>query len=100
MADDKRVQNYTELLKTKTAELRNREKMWHALKDYIHSAGGWATSSQGDSSYMRAEILPNSEIPIRLAERGLRLNYIGSGATRNTSAGIVPVDVIEIVLGK
>jgi hypothetical protein len=97
MADDKRVQNYTELLKTKTAELRNREKMWHALSDYIHSAGGWTTSSQGDSSYMRAEIPPGSEIPIRLAERSFKFSLAPS-ATRNTSNGITEVDVIEIRL--
>jgi hypothetical protein len=101
MADNsKRVQNYVEFLKSKSAELRNREKVWHALNAYIHSAGGWAVSAPGDFKIMRVEVPPNSEIPIRLAERGFRLNYIGSGATRNTSAGIVPVDVIEIVLGK
>jgi hypothetical protein len=61
---------------------------------------GWAVSPPGDFKYMRIETPELSEIPIRLAERGFRLRYIGSGATRNTSAGIIPIDVIEIALGK
>jgi hypothetical protein len=65
----KRIENYVELLKSKAAELRNREKLCHALSDYIHSAGGWTTSTAGDFRHLRAEIPPNSEIPIRLAER-------------------------------
>jgi hypothetical protein len=102
MADDstKRVQNYVEFLKSKSAEFQNREKLWHALSRYVHSSGGWAVSPPGDFKYIRIETPQLSEIPIRLAERGFQLRYAGTGATRNTSAGIVPVDVIEIRLGK
>jgi hypothetical protein len=101
MADTKRgVQNYAELLKSKAAEFRNREKLWHALCRYIHASGGWAVSPPADFKHMRIETPQLSEIPIRLAERGFRFSYVGAGATRNTAAGIVPVDVIEIALGK
>jgi hypothetical protein len=95
-----RYENYVEFLKSKAAEFRNREKVWYALSRYVHSAGGWAVSVPGDFTYMRIETPQLSEIPIRLAERGFKLNYAGSGATRVTGAGIIPVDVIEIRLGK
>jgi hypothetical protein len=100
MADNstKRVQDYVEFLKSKSAEFKQREALWHTLADFVHGSGGWAVSAPGDFKYMRIETPELSEIPIRLAERGFRLNYIGSGATRNTSAGIIPVDVIEIAL--
>jgi hypothetical protein len=94
----KRMQSYTDFLKTKAAEFRNREKLWHSTNNYINANGGWCTSSPGDLKIMRFEVPPNSALPIRLAEKGFRLNYIGNGATRNTSAGIIPVDVIEIAL--
>jgi hypothetical protein len=81
----KRMQSYTEFLKTKAAEFRNREKLWHAINNYINANGGWCTSSPGDFKIMRVEVPPNSEIPIRLAERGFRLNYTGSRA-RGTPA--------------
>jgi hypothetical protein len=93
----KRIENYVELLKSKAAELRNREKLWHALKDYIHSAGGWATSPPGDFTYMRIETPELSEIPIRLRERGFRLSFAGP-STRNTGNGIIPIDIIELKL--
>jgi hypothetical protein len=96
----KRYENYVELLKSKSAEFRNREKVWHALCDYIHASGGWTVSAPGDFKSMRIETPEFSEIPIRLAERGFRLSYIGAGATRNTGAGIISVDTIEIRLGK
>jgi hypothetical protein len=102
MADNsvKRMQSYTELLKSKSAQFRNREKLWHALNNYINASGGWCTSNPGNFSYMRVEVPPNSEIPIRLAERGFALSFLGSPATRITGGNIVPVDIIEITLGK
>jgi hypothetical protein len=92
-----RIDRYTELLKSKSAEFRNREKLWCALKDYIHSAGGWTTSPLGDFTYMRVEIPELSEIPIRLAERNFRLSFV-SPSTRNTGNGITPIDIIELKL--
>jgi hypothetical protein len=102
MADNstKRMQSYVELLKSKSVEFRSREKVWHSLANYIHANRGWCTSNPGDFKYMRAEIPPGSEIPIRLAERGFKLNFLGSPATRIVGGNIVPVDIIEITLGK
>jgi hypothetical protein len=100
MADDKRMQSYTEFLKTKAAELKQREQLWHSINNYINASdGAWVTSPQGNSRYMTIEATALSEVPIRLAERGFKLKMIGSG-TRITSSNIaLPVTVFETKLG-
>jgi len=72
------------------------KKLFEALNAFVTERGGWIISPPGDKR-VRIECCENSEIPIRLAELGHSLRYC-SKATRNTSSGIVPTDIIELKL--
>ena len=51
------------------------------------------------ASSVRIEIAKDSDLPVKLAELGWNPIQCSSG-TRITGRGLMPVDVIEITLGK
>jgi hypothetical protein len=79
-----------------TAHVEKQRKLFEAANAYITQEGGWVVSPPGDKR-LRIESPQDGGLPIRLAERGFVLRYIGTG-TRNVSSGIIPTDIIEITL--
>lgn len=79
------------------AETR-RSRLWQALIAFIHSHGGFVVSPPG-AKEIKIEILKDSDLPTKLARIGYVPRHFGVG-TRITSSGFMPVDVIEITLGK
>jgi hypothetical protein len=82
-----------------TAHHEKQRKLFDAMAALIAQEGGWVVSPPGQK-LVRFEVPQFSSLPIRLAEKGFKLSYVGAAATRNTSAGIIQVDVIEVRLGK
>jgi hypothetical protein len=80
-----------------TSHVEKHRRLFVAFNEFVTREGGAIVSPPGDKR-IRIECPENSALPIRLAELGYRLSLVGAGATRNTSAGIVPVDVIETKL--
>ncbi len=78
------------------AAVEKRRELFEAFNKFVSEQGGWIVSSPG-AKRIRIETPENSSLPIRLAEQGIRLHYVGTG-TRNAVTGIVPVDLIEITL--
>jgi hypothetical protein len=78
------------------AHVEKQRKLFEAMNAFIAQEGGWVISPPGEKR-LRIESPQNGGLPIRLAERGFLLRYLGTG-TRNTSSGIIPTDLIEITL--
>jgi hypothetical protein len=72
-------------------------QLFAAFSEFVTREGGWVVSAPGQK-LVRFEVPQFSSLPIRLAEKGFKLSYVGASATRNTSAGTIPVDVIELKL--
>jgi hypothetical protein len=73
-----------------------RRALFDALNAVVSAHGSWIVSPPGDR-YVRIETPPGSSLVIRLAELGYKVRRITTG-TRNTAAGIVPVDIFELTL--
>jgi hypothetical protein len=75
------------------AHIEKQRRLFEAFCALVTQEGGRVVSPPGQK-LVRCEVPQNSSLPIRLAEKGFKLNYVGSGATRNTGAGIIPVDCL------
>ena len=73
---------------------KKRQELWEKLNNLVIADGsGWLTSAPG-ARRVRLEVREGSALPIRLAERGFKLNFVGSGS-RLTASGDTPVQIIE-----
>jgi len=84
---------------TEESATAKRLELWDALARYIHDRGGFVTSVPG-ARIIRIEVREGSELPIRLAERGFKLNFVGTETRLGGIAETIEVDIIEIALGK
>lgn len=86
-----------------SAEFEKRRKLWEALCAYIHGQGAWLISAPG-AKYLRIECKQGSALPAKLMELSYSPRHCGTGTRLtpgNTAETIfLPVDVIEITLGK
>jgi hypothetical protein len=82
-----------------TEEKRKRAEQFEILNRFVAEHEGAIVSAPG-SRRIRIEIRPNSALPIRLAERGFKLNFAGTGTRLGGIEPITEVDIIEIDLGK
>ena len=80
----------------KAKERQQRAEAWNTLAQYIHDRDGWVTSVP-HRKVLRFEVRENSELPIRLCERGFKLRYVGTD-TRLVVGAFVPIQVIELRL--
>jgi hypothetical protein len=75
---------------------QRRMRLWHALNDFIRANGGWLVSAPHEK-FLRVEVPTKSSLPSRLIEFGYDVKS-GGVATRCTSGGLLPVDVITFAL--
>jgi hypothetical protein len=96
---------------------RRRNELWQALNAFIAQQGGWVVSLP-NAARMRIEMCQGSNLVSKLIEYGYSPTHCGTGTritptgTKETIAsrgskqtarlhdGFMPVDIIEITLGK
>lgn len=88
--------NYEQEIEFRRQQSERYKKLWAALNAFVGQNDGWIISAPGDKQ-IRIEYPAGGSLPIRIAELGYRLNFIGS-ATRNDPRGIIAVEVIEMKL--
>jgi hypothetical protein len=81
-----------------TAHVEKQRRLFEMFSAFVAESGGWVTSLAGQK-WVRFEVPPLSEIPIRLREKNIPLVYVGE-STRVASSNIaMPVTVFETKLG-
>jgi|SRR5215471_18510479 len=73
-----------------------RQRLWHALNEFIHQQGG-AVTSLPPRWPLRVEVTRDSSLPIKFQELGYAVFHAGQ-TMRVTGNGIQQVDVLELGL--
>jgi hypothetical protein len=89
---ERRIAERTEPIR-KVSEQRRR--LWNALRDFIHSQGGWVISPPF-GRLLRIQVEQGSSLPVQLEKAGHRLRH--AGMTTRIGPGFRTVDVLELDL--